>query len=142
MLCKRPVWKILDNDHLLCRSVCRVLIRLVDSSMLIDSFVLIGFLVLVLVNSLMLVNSLVLVNSLMLVNSLVLVLFKSFRLVNILVLVNFTLLFLSSSVPVSRSLCALPRSLEMRSVSPELNTEKRGWRRVVLITCVCKYMSK
>ena len=140
-MCKRPVWKILDNDHLLCRSVCRVLIRLVDSSMLIDSFVLIGFLVLVLVNSLMLVNSLVLLNTL------VLVLFRSFMLVNSsslvisLVLVN-TFLLVSSSVPVSRSLCALPTSLEMRSVSPELNTEKRGWRRVVLITCVCKYMSK
>ena len=106
--------------------------------MLVDS------LVLLLVNSLALVNTLVLllVNSLMLVNSSVLVLFKCFRLVNIsvlvisLVLVNFTLLFLSSSVPVSRSLCALPTSLKMRSVSPELNTEKPGWRRVTIILCV------
>ena len=57
-----------------------------------------------------LVHLFMLVNSLVLVKSLVLVLFKSFRLVNILalvislVLVNFTLLFLSSSVPVSRNL--------------------------------------
>jgi len=90
--------------------------------MLVDSLVLV------------LVNSFVLVNSLVLVNMLVLVLVKSFMLVNIsvlvisFVLVNFPLLFLSSSVPVSRSLCALPTSLEMRSVSPELNTEKLGWR--------------
>ena len=115
---------------------------LVNSVMLVDSLVLVNTLVLVLVNSLMLVNSLVLVKSF------VLVLFKSFRLVNILVLVislvlvNFTLLLVNSSVPVSRSLCASPTSLEMRSVSPELNTEKLGWRRVVIIICVCKYMSK
>ena len=115
---------------------------LVNSFMLVDSLVLDNTLVLVLVNSFMLVNSLVVVNPLMLVNSLVLVLFKSLRLVNIsmlvisLVLVNFTLLLANSSVPVSRSLCALPMSLEMRFVSPELNTEKLGWRRVVIILCV------
>ena len=68
-----------------------------------------------------------LINFPVLVNSLVFVLFKSFMMANSLVLVNSiikSLVLDKSSVPVSRSLCALPTSLEMRSVSPELNTEK------------------